>query len=175
MRGSSYGQDSAAMNRTRVRWFAGRLAVTSFVSFVTFVSLVARAVDVGDWPAHDHDAGGQRFSPLKQITPANAARLQTAWTFDTGASPLQATPLVVNGLMYVTAGKDVIALQPETAKVIWRFTAPAAVSRRGVAFWPGDRDTPPRLFTGAGDHLLAIDAERGRPSPGFGDGGLVDL
>jgi len=135
------------------------------------------AADVNDWPYHDHDAGGSRFSPLKQITPANAGKLQLAWTFDTGVSGLQVTPLVINGMMYATAGKDVIALEPETAKVIWRYTAPAAVSRRGVAYWPGDRDTPPRLFTGSGDRLLAVDAERGKPSQGFGDGdtGSVDL
>src|SRR3954447_9701937 len=87
------------------------------------------AADVNDWPSHDHDAGGQRFSPLKQITPANVATLQPAWTFDTGTPGIQVTPLVVNGIMYVTAGKDIIALEPETAKVIWRFTAPAIVSR----------------------------------------------
>jgi len=78
------------------------------------------AADVNDWPYHDHDAGGQRFSPLKQITPANVATLQRAWTFDTGVNGLQVTPLVINGIMYVTAGKDIIALEPESAKVIWR-------------------------------------------------------
>ena len=105
------------------------------------LSVALAAADVNDWPYHDHDAGGSRFSPLKQITSANAGRLQLAWTFDTGVSGLQVTPLVINGIMYATAGKDVIALEPETAKVIWRYTAPAAVSRRGVAYWPGDRDT----------------------------------
>jgi len=138
-------------------------------------SATAKPSDSGDWPTHDHDPGGRRFSPLKQITPSNASKLQPAWTFDTGATGLQVTPLVVGGIMYVTAGKDVIALEPETAKVIWRYTAPAAVSRRGVAYWPGDRETPPRLFTGAGDRLLAIDAERGAPANGFGDGGFADL
>jgi len=133
------------------------------------------AADVNDWPSHDHDAGGQRFSPLKQITPANVSTLQPAWTFDTGAPGLQVTPLVINGIMYVTAGNDVIALEPETAKVIWRYKAPAAVSKRGVAYWPGDRETPARLFTGAGDRLLAVDAERGKPSIGFGEDGSVDL
>ena len=72
------------------------------------------AADVNDWPSHDHDAGGQRFSPLKQITPANVATLQPAWTFDTGATGLQVTPLVIGGIMYVTAGTDIIALEPET-------------------------------------------------------------
>jgi len=96
-------------------------------------------VDGTDWPSHDHDAAGQRFSPLKQITPSNVAKLQIAWTFDTGVTGLQVTPLVINGIMYVTAGKDIVALEPETAKVIWKYTAPAAVSRRGVAYWPSTR------------------------------------
>jgi len=133
------------------------------------------AAGVNDWPSHDHDAGGQRFSPLKQITPANVGSLQPAWTFDTGVNGLQVTPLVINGVMYVTAGQDVIALEPETAKVIWRHTAAAPVSRRGVSYWPGDRTAPPRIFTGAGDHLIALDAERGTPAAGFGAGGAIDL
>src|SRR5712664_2073741 len=112
-------------------------------------TVAAFAADVNDWPMHDHDAGAQRFSPLKQITPANVTKLQPAWTFDTGAMGIQVTPLVVGGIMYVSAGKDVIALEPETAKVIWRFTAAAPVSRRGAAYWPGDRDASPRLFLGA--------------------------
>jgi glucose dehydrogenase len=142
---------------------------------VAIVAPQLLAADGNDWPSHDHDAGGQRFSPLKQITPSNVARLQAAWTFDTGATGIQVTPLVINGIMYVAAGKDIVALEPETAKVIWKYTAPAAVSRRGVAYWPGDRDTPPRLFSGAGDRLLAVDAERGKPAAGFGDEGSVDL
>jgi quinoprotein glucose dehydrogenase len=133
------------------------------------------AADGNDWPMHDHDAAGQRYSPLKQITPANVAKLQAAWVFDTGVSGLQVTPIVVNGIMYLTAGRDIIALEPETAKVMWTFTAPAPVSRRGVAFWPGDRATPARLFSGAGDRMLAIDAERGKLAAGFGDGGSIDL
>jgi glucose dehydrogenase len=133
------------------------------------------AADVNDWPSHDHDAGGRRFSPLKQITTANVDKLQRAWTFDTGVTGLQVTPLVINGIMYVTAGKDIVALEPETARVVWKYTAPAPVSRRGVAYWPGDRDTPPRLFSGAGDRLIAVEAERGRPATGFGEGGSVDL
>jgi glucose dehydrogenase len=133
------------------------------------------AADVNDWPSHDHDPGGQRFSPLEQITTANVAQLQRAWTFDTGVTGIQVTPLVINGAMYVTAGKDIVALEPETAKVRWKYTAPAAVSRRGVAYWPGDRDTPARLFSGAGDRLIAVDAERGTPATGFGESGSVDL
>lgn len=142
---------------------------------IACAGVCAFAADVNDWPMHDHDAGAQRFSPLKQITPANVTKLQPAWTFDTGATGIQVTPLVINGIMYVSAGKDVIALEPETAKVIWRFTAPANVSRRGVAYWPGDRESSPRLFMGAGDRMLALDVERGKPVARFGEGGSVDL
>ncbi|HZR23944.1 MAG TPA: ThuA domain-containing protein [Vicinamibacterales bacterium] len=133
------------------------------------------AADQGDWPMHDHDAGGTRFSPLTQITPANVSTLQPAWSFDTGVTGIQVTPLVVGGMMYVTAGKDIIALEPETGKVLWRFTAPANVSRRGVAYWPGDARTPARLFSGAGDKMIAVNAESGKLENGFGDGGSVDL
>ena len=128
-----------------------------------------------DWPVHDRDAGGQRFSPLAQITRGNVATLQKAWTVDTGVANIQVTPLVVGGRMFVSAGKDVLALEPETGKELWRFTAPALVSRRGVAYWPGDAATPPRIFSGAGDRLLALEAQTGRTVTGFGDGGYVDL
>ena len=110
-----------------------RLKLVATAALCAVAAAALTAADANDWPSHDHDAGGQRFSPLKQITPANVSKLQPAWTFDTGANGIQVTPLVAGGIMYVTAGRDVIALEPETAKAIWRYTAPAAVSRRGVA------------------------------------------
>src|SRR5437870_11681763 len=95
------------------------------------------ASDPGDWPSHDRDGRGQRFSPLRQITPANVSKLQPAWSFDTGVTGIQVTPLVVGGMMYITAGLDIIALEPETGKVLWKYTAPGNASRCGVAYWPG--------------------------------------
>jgi len=129
----------------------------------------------GDWPSHDRDAGGQRFSPLKQITPANVSSLQVAWTFDAGANGVGSTPLVVGGVMYLTAGSDVVALTPETGAIVWKYTAPAAVSRRGVAFWPGDGTAAPRVIVGAGERMIALDAKAGTPAAGFGENGSVDL
>ena len=128
-----------------------------------------------DWPSRDGDPGGQRYSTLKQITPANVAQLTTAWTFDTGTPALQVTPLVVGGVMYVGAGSIVYALEPETGSVIWKAQFPAAVSRRGVAYWPGNGSLAPRIVFGAGDRLVAIDAKTGAAVPSFGDNGSVDL
>jgi len=139
------------------------------------MSAVLVAADTGDWPYHDHDPGGTRFSPLAQITPANVAKLTPAWTFDSGVTGIQVTPLVVNGVMYVTAGQNIVALEPESGKLLWKFTTSGNVSRRGVAYWPGDASAPPRLFSGAGDRMVAVDAESGKLSAGFGDNGYVDL
>ena len=141
----------------------------------SLMSAVLVAADNGDWPYHDHDPGGTRFSPLTQITPANVANLKPAWTFDTGVTGIQVTPIVVGGMMYVTAGRDIIALEPETGKVLWKFTAPGNSSRRGVAYWPGDATAPARLFSGAGDKMVALNAESGKLADGFGGGGYVDL
>ncbi len=128
-----------------------------------------------EWTMHGGDLGESRFSRLTQITPANVGSLETAWTFDAGASNLQLTPLVVAGQMYITAGSNVFALDPETGQQIWRFEAPGVVSRRGVGYWPGDAKTPARLFTGAGDRLIGLDARTGRLVPEFGTHGLVEL
>jgi glucose dehydrogenase len=128
-----------------------------------------------DWPSHHGDIAGQRHSALKQITAANVATLKKAWTFDTQVSPLQTTPIVAAGVMYLTAGRNVFAVEPESGRQVWKYTAAAPVSRRGVAYWPGDGTVAPRLFTGAGDHLIAIDAKSGQLAASFGDGGGVDL
>ncbi len=134
----------------------------------------AAAVD-GEWRWYGHDPGGARFSPLTQITPVNVATLTRAWTFDTGGTAMQATPLVVDGVMYVPAGNNLFALEPETAKVVWKYTD-VDMSRRGLAYWPGDAATGPRLYTGAGDgEMIAIDAKSGQLAAGFAAGGRLDL
>ena len=73
------------------------------------------AAQGGDWPLYGRDAGAQRFSPLTQITPENVATLTRAWTFDTGTTGLQVTPLVIDNVMYVAAGNNVFALEAETS------------------------------------------------------------
>ena len=128
-----------------------------------------------DWPFRDGDAAASRFSPLTQISPGNVSTLAPAWSFDTGQSNLQLTPVVVGGVMYVAAGKNIWALEPETAKVLWAFEAPDTVSRRGVAYWPGDGTTSARIITGSGENLVALDAKTGELATGFGDGGYANL
>lgn len=91
----------------------------------------APAMPEGDWQAYGRTEFGDRYSPLKQITPANIGKLQEAWRIRTGDMPTakdpveitnQNTPLKVNGKLYAcTAHSQVLALDPDTGKEIWRF------------------------------------------------------
>lgn len=101
----------------------------------------------GDWNSYGRSAYGDRYSPLAQITPENAHKLVPAWTFRTGDIPgagdpgettAENTPLKVNGMLYVcTPHSQVIALDPDTGKEIWRFdpkiTTQGAESFKGWA------------------------------------------
>jgi quinate dehydrogenase (quinone) len=130
----------------------------------------------GDWPSYGRDPGAQRYSPLTQITPRNVVDLEQVWSFDTGATNLQVTPLVVDGLMYLTGGTSVFALEPETGKQVWKFDASKKVARRGVAYWAGNGPERPRVYAGVEDgRLVALDAKTGEPVVGFGDRGFIDL
>ena len=128
-----------------------------------------------EWHYYGRDPGGQRFSPLTQITADNVATLTRAWSFDTGVNGLQVTPQVIGGVMYVAAGQQVYALEPETGAVKWTFSH-TGISRRGLAYWPGDGAIGARFFTGGGDgRMIAIDVATGQLAAGFGTGGVVDL
>ena len=93
--------------------------------------------------------------------------------------PSEATPLMVDGLLYVpTPYRKIVALRPETGETVWTYdmTTPGVPSVRGVEYWPGDGKTPPRIVFGTRDaKLIALDAKTGKPVEGFGEGGVVDM
>jgi len=136
--------------------------------------LAASAFAQTDWPTYGNDAGAMRYSPLRQIDSANVARLKPAWTFHAGKPGSEAVPVVVDGVLYLTAPDGIYALVPETGELRWKYDA-APVALRGLAYWPASGALHPRLFVGNGPFLLALDATTGKPAPGFGDEGRIDL
>ncbi len=109
---------------------------------------VANQPGPGDWPTYNGDPGGNRHSALRQITPATVAHMRLKWLFPAGnARNLRTTPIVVGGVMYVTAPNEVFALDARTGRQIWHYSRPrtsgvigdaGAGVNRGVAL-RGDR------------------------------------
>ncbi len=127
-----------------------------------------------DWPAIGHDAGSTKYSPLKQITPANVSKLKRAWTYDTGeiGGTDEITPIVIGNVMYVaTVSQHLIALNAQTGAELWKYVPAGGSGRmseyRGVSYWPGDAQTPPRIIFTSGGRLIAVDAKTGQPAIGF--------
>ncbi len=133
-----------------------------------------------DWPAYGRDPGGTRYSPLDQINTGNVNLLQRAWVYHTGehGRAFEITPIVVDGTLYfATQNQKIVALEADTGREIWKFD-PHSNAReiRGVAYWPGQESTAPRILFGTGDgRLMALEARTGRPAAGFGDNGVVNL
>jgi PQQ-dependent dehydrogenase (methanol/ethanol family) len=85
----------------------------------------------GEWPTYNGVPGGNRHSPLKQIDTQNVRQLQLQWVYAVRAPGLETTPLVSDGVMYITAPGEVAALDGRSGSEIWRYTRSAGQGRRG--------------------------------------------
>ena len=145
-----------------------------------------------DWMTFGHDAGGAFHSPLTQINTGNVGKLKVAWSVSIDAparSPGNrnlAVPLKIGDSLYTcTPFNDVLALDPETGKVRWRFRSkpdPTGIFQakcRGVAHYvvpAGVGLCAERIYTATADgRLIALDAATGATCPGFGQNGQVSL
>ena len=146
-----------------VIWFILAGACVSYVQAqVSYERLLKTTKEPHNWLTYSGDYAGWRHSPLKQIDATNVQHLGMEWVFQTGATGLfEATPLVVDGIMYVT-GQDnrAFALDARTGRVLWRYQRqlPEKVggANRGFAVL-GDK-----VFMATLDaHVVALDAKTG--------------
>ena len=116
----------------------------------------------GDWPTYYGNLSGDRYSKLDQINAGTVGRLQLRWIYPIQYQPLETTPLVAGGMMYVTGPNQVYALDARSGREIWRYvrartpagTIPsdAAIgANRGVALL-GDRV----FFNTDNAHMLCL-------------------
>jgi alcohol dehydrogenase (cytochrome c) len=119
-----------------------------------------------NWTSYNGDYTGRRYSALREINTANVHQLRAAWVFHPGNSQnLEATPVVIRGVMFVTSSNDVFALDARTGRQLWHYHRPvssgllddaAAHKNRGVAVWQNS------VFVETDDaHLLSLDARSG--------------
>ena len=148
-----------------------------------------------DWPAYSGDKASTKYSPLDQINKDTVGKLQIAWRQSGVPEELKAaypganapgnwqnTPVMVDGLLYMSSGVGtVVALDAATGKVVW-FDVPPSVdgkgparggSSRSVAYWANGNDS--RIFTMSGANLIALNAKTGKRYPDWGTNGAIDL
>ncbi len=144
-----------------------------------------------EWASYAADLAGTRYRPLDQINASNFSNLEIAWRIKTdniGDRPeykLEGTPLMVNGVLYATAGsrRAVIALDPESGELLWIHgehegkrggAAPRQLSGRGLGYWSDGKEE--RIFyVTPGFRLICLNAKTGQRVPSFGENGIVDL
>jgi quinoprotein glucose dehydrogenase len=145
----------------------------------------------GEWPTYGGDLASTRYSPLDQVNATNFDKLEIAWRFKTenfGPRPefqFQATPLMVKGTLYFTAGsrRTAVAVNAVTGELKWMhnldegprgLAAPRQLSGRGLSYW-SDGSEERILYVTPGYQLVALDARTGHRLPTFGKDGIVDL
>lgn len=124
----------------------------------------------GDWLSYGRNYAEDRYSPLTKIGPANVAELGLAWSLElTSSRGIQATPLVVDGIMYFTGPWSVVyAVDARKGEILWQFDPAVPRSRaadfccgvvnRGVALYKG------AVYVGTLDgRLISLDAASGKP------------
>ena len=132
---------------------------------VTFARLTHSSAEPRNWLSYWGDLRGTHYSGLRAITPTNVPRMQSVWTHQLGGSTVETTPIVVDGLMFVTGPlSNVTALDARTGQQVWKYSRrlpPVAshctvMTNRGVAVL-GDR-----VYLATLDmHLVALDAKTG--------------
>jgi quinohemoprotein ethanol dehydrogenase len=143
--------------------------ITKATDAVNAHSIVANAATSHDWPSVGLDYGETRFSRLTQINTDNVKTLGLAWTYDLHSTRgVEATPVVVDGIMYVTAPWSIVhAIDVRTGQAIWTYDpkvprtdgikACCDVVNRGVAVYQG------KVYVASFDgRLIALDAATGK-------------
>lgn len=126
--------------------------------------LVRPAAD--DWLSYNGDYTGRRYSALREITAANVAQLRAEWVFHApNSNALEVTPVVADGVMFVTSANDAFALDAQTGRALWHYARPITEGliddasqhhNRGVGVWHS------HVYMETDNaHLLCLDARSG--------------
>ncbi len=163
---------------------------------ISSFSANAQAPDTsnGEWPFYTGDIKGSRYSPLDQVNADNFEDLEMVWSFSTknlgtrGEYKLEVSPLMIDGVLYATAGtrRTAIALDGATGELMWLHSmreglraglAPRQLSGRGLSYWSDGNGDDRVIYVTTGYRLVSLDAHTGIPISSFGPNGdgIVDL
>jgi quinoprotein glucose dehydrogenase len=182
------------MKRISWRWAVG-LAPLSLLVLWAATPVAGQAptfsTQNGEWQTYGGDLKSNRYAPLDQINADNFNKIEVAWRFKTdalGPRPefnLQATPLMVKGVMYSVGGtrRAAFALDAATGEMLWMHSmnegkrgesAPRQLSGRGLSYWTDGREER-IIYVTPGYEMVALNAKTGELVHTFGKDGVVDL
>jgi quinoprotein glucose dehydrogenase len=184
------GRTARYLTRVRAARFLGILLWA-----IACTAFAAATQDQG-WAYNGGDPGGMKYSPLDSVNTHSVSGLKLAWRWATNEQPLEqygttpgvfeATPLVVDGVMYLsTPYNRVVALDPTSGRQLWAYDPKAYVDgqvpngtgfvHRGVALWRDSRSGSLRVLINSRYRLIELDARTGLPVPEFGTHGSINL
>ena len=178
-----------------------RLIFPYFSIICSLIMVTSSKAQDFDWPSYGGDNGSSKYAPLSQINAENVSRLVTAWEWESPDNalvsdiirdggpmlrpgPFKATPVVVDGSMYLpTTYGQIVSLNPVSGQINWIFDTKTyedgrptnlGFNVRGVAYWDGGEEK--RIFFATNNsYLWSIDSATGIPDSGFGNDGKIDL
>ena len=148
-----------------MKWLGLLLAMPA-LGQVPFDRIARAGSEPGNWLTYSGNYAGQRFSALDQITPANVAGLHVKWAYQFENRRTEVSPLVVDGVMYITAPNAAAALDVRTGRALWKWERPLPKDYQSIGFGHVSRGPAildNQLFVATLDcYLVALDIKSGQ-------------
>ncbi len=193
MDGSNNSVITAILGQMRQRI----LGMSTAVAWVALaVTTPAGAAQSTDWPTYGNDPGSSKYADLDQINATNVGGLKVAWFWESPDNKLtkenprlramgyKSTPIKIDGVLYISTSLGLVAaIDAHTGEELWVFDTRTyadgrptnlGFNHRGVAHW-SDGKASRILMPTNNARLWSLDAMTGKPDPGFGEDGSIDL
>src|SRR5580698_9420200 len=141
------------------------LATAGAFAQVPYDRIVKSETEPGNWLTYSGNYSGHRYSPLEQITPSNVSGLHVKWAHQFDTARTETSPIVVDGVMYVTAPNSASALDARTGRQLWKWTRPLPKDFQSIGFGSVNRGPAildNMLYVATLDcYLVALDLKSG--------------
>lgn len=141
-------------------------AACTLAAQVPYERILNAAKEPGSWLTYSGNYSGHRYSPLAEITPANVSKMRVRWAYQFALSRTQVSPVVADGVMYITAPNTASALDLRTGRTLWTWSRPIPSDYQSIGFGRVNRGPAildDRLYVATLDcYLVALDIKSGQ-------------
>ena len=147
-----------------MKWSIVLLSLSAFGQ-VPFERIANADKEPGNWLTYSRNLQGHRFSPLTEITPANVGRLKVKWAYQFPEANNEVSPIVADGVMYISGPNTATALDTKTGRSLWSWKRTVPTDYRNVGFGKVNRGPAimdDMLYVATLDcYLVALDIKSG--------------